>query len=153
TEPHQMGAAKRAQNGTMRLSQSSTEPRFGVCAGVVCRVFGDVVMWRQQMEWFVPRQVGGSRVAGSGRGAAHGLIRLRETAFVSGRERAYANTSDGRIGYQVGGAGPPDVLATIPPFLPIDLMWDEPRLVRFLNGLSSFSRHIWFDSRGTGSSD
>ncbi|HMG26193.1 MAG TPA: adenylate/guanylate cyclase domain-containing protein [Acidimicrobiia bacterium] len=68
-------------------------------------------------------------------------------------ESGYANTSDGRIGYQVVGGGPPDVLATIPPFLPIDLMWDEPRLVRFLNGLSSFSRHIWFDSRGTGSSD
>ena len=32
-------------------------------------------------------------------------------------------------------------------------MWDEPRLVRFLNGLSSFSRHIWFDPRGIGSSD
>jgi class 3 adenylate cyclase len=32
-------------------------------------------------------------------------------------------------------------------------MWDEPRFVRFLNGLSSFSRHVWFDSRGTGSSD
>ncbi len=29
----------------------------------------------------------------------------------------------------------------------------EPRLVRFLNGLSSFSRHIWFDLRGSGSSD
>ncbi len=40
-----------------------------------------------------------------------------------------------------------------PPFIPIDLMWDEPRFVRFLNGLSSFSRHIWFDQRGTGSSD
>src|SRR5215218_7081580 len=38
-------------------------------------------------------------------------------------------------------------------FLPVDLMWDEPRLVRFLNGLSSFSRHIWFDPRGIGSSD
>ena len=45
------------------------------------------------------------------------------------------------------------MLVTIPPFLPVDLMWDEPRFVRFLNGLSSFSRHIWFDSRGTGSSD
>src|SRR5262245_43321581 len=32
-------------------------------------------------------------------------------------------------------------------------MWDEPRFVRFLNGLSSFSRHIWFDPRGAGSSD
>ena len=58
-----------------------------------------------------------------------------------------------RIGYQVVGAGPPDVLVTKPAFFPIDLMWDEPRFVRFLNGLSSFSRHIWFDPRGTGSSD
>src|SRR5262249_29497465 len=109
-------------------------------------------MWRQQMEWFVPRQVGGSRVAGSGCGAAHGWIGLRETALGRGPESAYAKTEGGRIGSQVGGTGPPDVLATIPPFLPVDLMGDEPRLVRFLNGLSSFSRHIWFDGRGTGSS-
>jgi hypothetical protein len=26
-------------------------------------------------------------------------------------------------------------------------------LVRFLNGRSSFSRHLWFDERGQGSSD
>ena len=31
-------------------------------------------------------------------------------------------------------------------------MWEEPSLVDFLNRLSSFSRHIWFDSRGRGSS-
>jgi class 3 adenylate cyclase/pimeloyl-ACP methyl ester carboxylesterase len=79
--------------------------------------------------------------------------RLRDTVFVSAPETLYAKTSGGCIGYQVVGAGPPDVLATRPAFLPIDLMWDEPRLVRFLTGLSSFSRHIWFDARGTGSSD
>jgi pimeloyl-ACP methyl ester carboxylesterase len=39
------------------------------------------------------------------------------------------------------------------PSFPVDLMWDEPRFLRFLNGLSSFSRHIWFDPRGAGSSD
>ena len=72
---------------------------------------------------------------------------------MSGPDSAYAETSGGRIGYQVVGAGPPDLLATTPPFLPIDLMWDEPRFVRFLNGLSSFGRHIWFDPRGVGSSD
>jgi class 3 adenylate cyclase len=72
---------------------------------------------------------------------------------VSVPETVYAKTSAGRIGYQVVGAGPPDVLVAKAAFLPIDLMWDEPRLVRFLNGLSSFSRHIWFDPRGTGSSD
>ena len=71
---------------------------------------------------------------------------------MSAPESGYAKTSGGSIGYQVVGAGPPDVLAT-KSFLPVDLMWDEPRLARFLNGLSSFSRHIWFDSRGMGSSD
>jgi pimeloyl-ACP methyl ester carboxylesterase len=68
-------------------------------------------------------------------------------------ETVYAKTSGGWIGYQVVGAGPPDVLAVKPAFLPVDLMWDEPRFVRFLNGLSSFCRHIWFDPRGVGSSD
>jgi class 3 adenylate cyclase len=32
-------------------------------------------------------------------------------------------------------------------------MWDEPGLVRFLDRLSSFSRHVWFDPRGRGASD
>jgi class 3 adenylate cyclase len=72
---------------------------------------------------------------------------------VSPPETAYARSGGDRIGYQVVGSGPPDVLVTKLPYLPLDLMWDEPRLVRFLNGLSSFSRHIWFDQRGTGSSD
>jgi len=65
----------------------------------------------------------------------------------------YAKGSGGEVAYQVVGAGPSDVLVAKPPWVPIDLMWDEPRLVRFLNGLSSFSRHIWLDMRGTGASD
>jgi class 3 adenylate cyclase len=32
-------------------------------------------------------------------------------------------------------------------------MWDEPTVVRFLDRLSSFSRHVWFDPRGRGASD
>jgi class 3 adenylate cyclase/pimeloyl-ACP methyl ester carboxylesterase len=73
-------------------------------------------------------------------------------SLVSAPETVYAKTSGGRIGYQTVGTGPPDVLASMP-LIPTDLMWDEPKLVRFLNGLSSFSRHIWFDPRGVGSSD
>jgi class 3 adenylate cyclase len=72
---------------------------------------------------------------------------------VSVPETVYAKTSGGSVRYQVVGVGPPDVLVTKPAFLPVDLMWEDPRFVRFLNGLSSFSRHIWFDSRGMGSSD
>jgi class 3 adenylate cyclase len=40
-----------------------------------------------------------------------------------------------------------------PVSFPIDLMWEESRLVRFLDRLSSFSRHVWFDPRGCGASD
>src|SRR5262245_11777357 len=65
----------------------------------------------------------------------------------------YAKGPNGWVAYQAHGEGPPDVLATKPAHLPLDLMWDEPRFARFLNGLSSFTRHVWFDSRGTGSSD
>jgi class 3 adenylate cyclase len=38
------------------------------------------------------------------------------------------------------------------PLAVIDVMWEEPRFVRFLDRLSSFSHHVWFDPRGTGSS-
>jgi hypothetical protein len=64
---------------------------------------------------------------------------LRDTVSVSGAATEYAKTSDGWIAYQVVGTGLPHLLVTKPPFIPIDLMWDEPRLVRFLNGLSSFN--------------
>jgi class 3 adenylate cyclase len=79
--------------------------------------------------------------------------RLRDTVLVSVPETQYAKTSAGRIAYQAVGTGPPDVLAvSAGAFVPVDLMWDEPRFARFLNGLSSFSRHIWFDIRGIGAS-
>jgi class 3 adenylate cyclase len=87
------------------------------------------------------------------RAARDGWLGLRQTASVSPPETVYAKSSGGRIGYQAVGEGPPDVLVIKQAHVLVDLMWDEPRLVRFLNGLSSFSRHIWFDIRGTGSSD
>jgi class 3 adenylate cyclase len=68
-------------------------------------------------------------------------------------ETRFAETPGGRIAYQVVGDGPIDLLVTHAPFFPIDLLWDEPSLVRFLDGLSSFSRHVWFDPRGRGASD
>jgi class 3 adenylate cyclase/pimeloyl-ACP methyl ester carboxylesterase len=68
-------------------------------------------------------------------------------------ETCFADTAGGRIAYQVVGDGPIDVLVSHTPLFPIDLMWDEPGLVRFLDRLSSFSRHVWFDPRGRGASD
>jgi class 3 adenylate cyclase/pimeloyl-ACP methyl ester carboxylesterase len=68
-------------------------------------------------------------------------------------ETRFAETPGGRIAYQVVGDGPIDVLVTHTPMFPIDHMWDEPGLVRFLDRLSSLSRHVWFDPRGRGASD
>jgi class 3 adenylate cyclase/pimeloyl-ACP methyl ester carboxylesterase len=65
----------------------------------------------------------------------------------------FAETPVGRIAHQVVGDGPIDVLVTTSPRFPIDHMWDEPSLVRFLDRLSTFSRHVWFDLRSRGASD
>jgi len=65
----------------------------------------------------------------------------------------YADTARGVIAYQVVGEGPTTILVNKPPGLPVDLMWEEPSFARFMTGLASFSRSIWFDPLGTGSSD
>ena len=72
---------------------------------------------------------------------------------MEGAETRYAVTPLGKIAYQVVGDGPLDLLVEPRSWLPIDLMWDEPRMQRFLERLSSFARHIWFDPRGRGASD
>jgi class 3 adenylate cyclase len=58
-----------------------------------------------------------------------------------------------QVAYQAVGDGPVDVVVVRPPMSPVDMMWEEPRVARFLNRLSSFCRHIWFDAGGTGASD
>jgi class 3 adenylate cyclase len=68
-------------------------------------------------------------------------------------ETEYADTPLGRIAYQRIGHGPIDVLVHTPIYLPVDLIWEEPALVRVLERLSSFCSHIWFDPRGRGASD
>jgi class 3 adenylate cyclase len=68
-------------------------------------------------------------------------------------ETHYARSGDLRIAYQVVGQGPLD-LVFVPGFISnLDHYWDEPNLARFLTRLSSFSRLILFDKRGTGLSD
>jgi class 3 adenylate cyclase len=67
-------------------------------------------------------------------------------------ETRYAQAADGaRIAYQLVGSGPILLLgfAVMPG---IDVMWEEPRFVRLLDRLSSFSRHVWLDARGHSSS-
>jgi class 3 adenylate cyclase len=69
-------------------------------------------------------------------------------------ETKYAKADDGvHIAYQVFGEGPFD-LVFIPGFIShLELAWDDEALARVLLRLSSVSRVIMFDKRGTGMSD
>lgn len=65
----------------------------------------------------------------------------------------YAKSGDVSIAYQVIGEGPRD-LVYVPGWVSnVELMWDEPVLASILRRLSTFSRVILFDKRGTGMSD
>lgn len=57
------------------------------------------------------------------------------------------------IAYQVLGEGPLDIVLVPGWITNLDILWEEPRLSRFLLRLASFSRLILFDKRGTGLSD
>jgi len=65
----------------------------------------------------------------------------------------YARSGDVNIAYQVVGEGPRD-LVFVPGWISnVEMFWEEPVVVRFLERLASFSRLILFDKRGTGLSD
>jgi pimeloyl-ACP methyl ester carboxylesterase len=68
-------------------------------------------------------------------------------------ETRYARSGDLNIAYQVTGEGPRD-LVYVPGWVSnIEMMWEEPAMVHFLERLASFSRLVLFDKRGTGLSD
>jgi class 3 adenylate cyclase len=65
----------------------------------------------------------------------------------------YAKSGDVSIAYQVTGTGPFD-LVFVPGFVSnLDLQLEHPGWAHFFSRLSSFSRLIRFDKRGTGQSD
>jgi class 3 adenylate cyclase len=65
----------------------------------------------------------------------------------------YAKSGDIHIAYQVTGEGPLD-LVVVPGFVShLEADWNSPLQTRFIERLSSFSRLIRFDKRGTGLSD
>lgn len=65
----------------------------------------------------------------------------------------YTKSGEIHIAYQVVGDGSRDVLYLPGIFAHIELQWEEPSYARFLRRLSSFSRLITLDMRGTGLSD
>src|SRR5688500_15585346 len=65
----------------------------------------------------------------------------------------YARAGDLQIAYQTLGEGPIDLML-VPGFVShLEVLWEEPHLVRFLEWLASFSRLILHDRRGQGLSD
>src|SRR5215216_88384 len=68
-------------------------------------------------------------------------------------ETRYARSGDVRIAFQVVGNGPFDIVF-IPGFISnLEIAWESPARAHFFLRLSSFSRLILFDKRGTGLSD
>jgi class 3 adenylate cyclase len=65
----------------------------------------------------------------------------------------FVKLGNDRIGYQVLGEGPIDLVFLTGMSSHIDLRWEEPLNEYFLHRLASFSRLILFDRRGTGVSD
>jgi class 3 adenylate cyclase len=68
-------------------------------------------------------------------------------------ETNYAKSSNVHIAYQVVGDGPLDLVFVHGWISHIEHLWEEPSLARFLRRLTSFSRLILLDKRGTGLSD
>jgi class 3 adenylate cyclase len=68
-------------------------------------------------------------------------------------ETKYARLGEDRIAYQVIGDGPVDLLYAPARSECLDLRFDWPPLAEFLRRVSSFTRLIMFDRRGTGASD
>jgi class 3 adenylate cyclase len=66
----------------------------------------------------------------------------------------FANAPDGaRIAYQAVGDGPRSLVLLTDWVSSIDLMWEQPRMERYLRRLAARGRLILFDKRGNGASD
>jgi pimeloyl-ACP methyl ester carboxylesterase len=65
----------------------------------------------------------------------------------------YATSGDASIAYQVVGDGPIDLVLVLGFATHIELQWESAPFAHFFERISSFSRLIIFDKRGTGLSD
>src|SRR5437870_122765 len=68
-------------------------------------------------------------------------------------ETKYARSAGVHIAYQVAGNAPRDLIWVPGAWSHVEWCWDHPVSARFLRRLTTFSRFILFDKRGTGLSD
>lgn len=65
----------------------------------------------------------------------------------------YADSQGAEIAYKVVGAGRRDIVISMPGPTHLDMLWQLPEYVDFVEQVSSLGRVIAFDKRGTGLSD
>jgi pimeloyl-ACP methyl ester carboxylesterase len=68
-------------------------------------------------------------------------------------EVSYARSGDVAIAYQIVGTVPPDVVFVRGTTGDLLSTWDQPLLVRHVEGLAESTRVLMLDKRGTGLSD
>ena len=68
-------------------------------------------------------------------------------------EIRYAKSGNVHIAYQTLGHGPIDLVLGFSGVAQLEVMWDEPSIVRQFRSIAEFSRLILFDKRGVGLSD
>jgi len=66
---------------------------------------------------------------------------------------SYARSGDVAVAYQVVGSGPPDIVFVRGITGDLLSTWDQPLLVRHVEGLAEIGRVLMLDKRGTGLSD
>jgi class 3 adenylate cyclase/alpha-beta hydrolase superfamily lysophospholipase len=75
------------------------------------------------------------------------------TSPVGRPETRFAETPKGYVGYQVFGASTPDIVFVTGWMTNVDMYWDEPSAIRYLDRLGGFGRVFMIDKRGSGVSD
>jgi class 3 adenylate cyclase len=78
---------------------------------------------------------------------------VRETSPVQLPDVRYARSGDVAVAYQVVGDGGPDIIFVRGIAGDLVSTWDQPLLVRHVEGLAACGRLIMLDKRGTGLSD
>jgi class 3 adenylate cyclase len=78
---------------------------------------------------------------------------VRETSVVQLPDVRYARSGDVAVAYEVVGDGSPDIIFVRGIAGDLVSTWDQPLLVRHVEGLAACGRLIMLDKRGTGLSD